>query len=181
MRKRVLASLFFSGAVVILYFLFFSPVLVLSVKNYKTDQILYRQKILAGYSFATCIRHSVHLTPVYEFYRVDGSGSMLVVETRLQDLGWGVPSTCDQAVRFENGYMVIQGLNIPLDLVPFRVSYIAEPRLLLDGGRREIDLKLYFDDMERMDVLVEKISYFQYLRRGESDVFQEKKTGRAYS
>lgn len=77
--------------------------------------------------------------------------------------------------------MVIRGLNIPLSLLPFRVSYVAAPRLLLDGGHRDINLKNYFNDMERMDISAEKMSYFEYLTRGESDVFQEKRTGESYS
>lgn len=181
MRKRLWGSLIFSSVILICYFLFFYPVLVLNIKNYKTGRVLYRQKVSVGYPFATYIRHSVHLTPVYEYYKVNDDGMLHVVETRLQDLGWGVPSTCKQEVRFENGFMVIRGLNIPLSLLPFRVSYVAAPRLLLDGGHRDINLKNYFNDMERMDISAEKMSYFEYLTRGESDVFQEKRTGESYS
>ncbi|WP_024821491.1 DUF1850 domain-containing protein [Aminobacterium mobile] len=182
MRKRIIfVSLFFSNTALLTYFLFFCPVFLLDIRNYETGQVLYTHKIPAGYSFATSIRHSVHLTPVYEYYQVHKDGRIHVVATKLQDLGWGVPSTCAATIYFKDNFLVLSGLDIPLDFLPFRISYIAEPRLFLDSGQREIPLYKYFNDMERMDISVEKITYLQYLRRGESDVFQEKNTGRSYS
>lgn len=148
------------------------PVNVLVVKNYHQDQVLLRKRIDAGYTFTTLIKHSVHKSPVYEYYQVDRKGKIIIKGTSLQDLGWGVPSTFDYDFKFYNDMMVIENINKPIEFLPFRVSYIAEPYLIL-GGERKIDLTKVVDNYERVDVCVERIPYIVYLMRGETDVLPE--------
>lgn len=149
------------------------PVNVLSIKNYHDDEMLFQKKIPAGYEFTTLIKHSVHKTPVYEYYKVDKTGQIYVTGTSLMDLGWGVPSTFDDDLVFKDNMMVITNMNKPIDFLPFRISYIAKPRLIL-GNVKEINLMQYVDNYERIDISVMQIPYIIYQMRGEIDVFQEK-------
>jgi len=85
-----------SGALVLIFlagftFLALRPVLVIEAVSFQKDRVLYRKEIEPGYEFATLIKHSVHLSPVYEYYRVEKDGQILITGTRLQDLGWGHP------------------------------------------------------------------------------------------
>lgn len=172
MKRNKVLGLIFVILLLILYVLL-RPVNVLIIKNYHDNQILFRKKVKPGYSFATLIKHSVHKSPVFEYYQVDRNGTILIKGTALQDLGWGVPSTFDYDFRFENDMMVITNVNKPIEFLPFRVSYIAEPHLILNK-ERDIDLTEVVDNHERIDVMVEKQPYFIYVLRGEVDVFQEK-------
>ncbi len=158
---------------------FSRPVNVLVISNYHDNQLLFRKRVEEGYTFATLIKHSVHRTPVYEYYGIDGSGRIIIKGTSLQDLGWGVPSTFDYDFKFENNMMVIENINKPIDFVPFRISYIARPRLILGSGR-EIDLTRTVDNYERIDIAVRKVPYIVYLIRGEMDVFQEETRSKQY-
>ncbi len=150
------------------------PVLFIEVKNFNTGQILYRRHVEPGYTFATLIKHSVHLTPVYEYYRIEGDGKIVITGTRFQDLGWGVPSTFDYDFKFENDFMVIENINRPIEFVPYRISYIACPHLLLDDCERDIDLVKLFENWDRIDIYAKKEPYISYISRGEIDVFPKK-------
>lgn len=149
-----------------------NPVNVLIIKNYHDDEILFRKKIHAGYEFTTLIKHSVHKTPVYEYYKINKKGTILVTGTALMDLGWGVPSTFDYDFKFENNMMVIENINEPIDFLPFRISYIAQPYLILNDEIK-IDLKKNVDNYERIDIYVNKIPYLIYLIRGDVDAFEK--------
>jgi hypothetical protein len=172
--RRILSGLAISLLAVIW---FFRPVLYMEIKLFGTDDLLYRDRVEPGYTFATLIKHSVHLSPVYEYYRIDGNGRIAVTGTKLQDLGWGVPSTFSDDFKFENGFMVITNMDKPIGFLPFRISYIACPHLLLDNGKRDIDLAALFDNWERIDIYANREPYIFYLLRGEVDAFPEKKTG----
>jgi len=169
-RKKIitffLISLFLFGIASIL----FHNVIILEITNYENGSTLYRKQVPPGYSFATLIRHSVHLTPVYEYYRIDENGRIILESTKLQDLGWGVPSTFTEPCRFEGGFLIIEGFKKSLDYIPFRVSYIAQPHLLLDGGKRNVDLKCVVNDEERIDISADKVPLWKVLIRGEVDV-----------
>ncbi|MBN1333934.1 MAG: DUF1850 domain-containing protein [Synergistales bacterium] len=171
-----LKRIYFSGLAVLFLLLiwFLRPVIVIQVQTLNTGEILYLREIKPGYTFATLIRHSVHLTPVYEYYRIDNDGRIIVTGTRFQDLGWGVPSTFEDDFMFENNFMVIKNMNKHIEFVPFRISYIASPHLLLDDCKRDIDLAAMFDNWERIDISAKKEPYIFYLFRGEKDVFPEK-------
>jgi hypothetical protein len=67
--------------------LLFHKVTVLTIENYENGNVLFRKIVPEGYTFATVIRHSVHLSPVYEYYSIDKSGNMYLTSTKLQELG----------------------------------------------------------------------------------------------
>lgn len=149
------------------------PVNVLIINNYHTGEKLLRQKIDTGYEFTTLIKHSVHKTPVYEYYKVDKKGIIYITGTKLQDLGWGVPSTFDCDFEFKDNMMVLSNINKPIKFVPFRISYVAEPHLILNK-EVDIDLTKTLDNYQRIDIFVERIPYITYKMRGEINVFKEK-------
>ncbi|WP_232619360.1 hypothetical protein, partial [Acetomicrobium sp. S15 = DSM 107314] len=45
-------------------------------------------------------------------------------------------------IKFENGFMVVNNINKPIDFIPFRVNLIAKPHLIL-GKLRDVDLLRY--------------------------------------
>ena len=177
MKKLILLSL--AVILVFMIYVFSRPVNVLLINNYRDNRLLFKKRVEEGYTFTTLINHSVHKTPVYEYYEIDGSGRIIVKGTSLQDLGWGVPSTLDGDFKFENNMMVIENIEKPIDFLPFRISHIARPRLILGSGR-EIDLKRRVDNYGRIDIAVKKVRYIVYLIRGEIDVFQEETKDRQY-
>lgn len=160
--------------IILIVIILSNPVNVLIIKNYHDGKILYRKKIQDGYEFTTLIKHSVHKTPVYEYYKIDKKGTIFVTGTALMDLGWGVPSTFDNDFKFENNMMVIENINKEIKFLPFRVSYISQPYLIFNN-EITIDLSKNVNNYERIDISVERMLYITYVIRGDVDVFHEKK------
>jgi len=165
-RKYILA---FIACIAILVTLW--PVNVILVENEHENRVMFSKQVESGYTFTTLIKHSVHLTPVYEYYKIESDGSIILTGTKFVDLGWGVPSTYDYETIFADGMLELKEMNIPIDWLPFRVSSINNSKLFLNG-ERTVELNDYFDNNERMDISVERMSRLKYWIRGEIDDFQ---------
>ena len=168
MKRNIIA---FTAVLLTAAFVMLRPVNVLHISNYHDCEELVHMKVEEGYVITTLIKHSVHKTPVYEYYEVQNYGKLVLTGTDLVDLGWGVPSTFTEDVVFEDNMMKISGMNETLEFLPFRISYVAEPKLILNN--KTIDLMQYVDNYERIDVSIEKASLLNYLLRGEKNVFEE--------
>jgi len=147
------------------------PVNMLEVSNFHDDKVMLRKRVEPGFTFTTLITHSVHLTPVYEYYIIDSKGDITLTGTKFVDLGWGVPSTYDYETIFADNMLELKDMNIPIDWLPFRVTELNDSKLILNK-ERTIELNEYFDNNERMDIRVERMSRFKYWIRGETDDFQ---------
>lgn len=93
--------------------------------------------------------------------------------TKLKDFGWGVPSTFQQKMRFSNGFFIIEDIGKSIPMIPFRVSYLTSPKLLLDSYNREIDLTKVVNDLDRIDIAVKKMNSITLYFRGEIDDFSK--------
>lgn len=129
---------------------------VLEIRNIEKNQILFQEKIFPGYVFATKIKHSVQLTPVFEFFEIDKNYNILLTKTIVKDLGWGMPSTPEGDFSYQNGEMVIENINKKISTFIFRVSYISKPELILRG--RTYDLRFLVNDGDALEIRNKKIS-----------------------
>lgn len=129
---------------------------VLEIENINKGEILFQEKVFPGYIFATKINHSVQLTPVLEFFKIDKNYNMLLTKTIIKDLGWGMPSTPEGDFSYQNGEMVIENINKKISGFIFRVSYITKPELILRG--RTYDLRFLVDDSNALEIRKNKIS-----------------------
>lgn len=129
---------------------------VLEIRNIEKNQILFQEKIFPGYVFATKIKHSVQLTPVIEFFKIDKNYNMLLVKTIIKDLGWGMPSNPEGDFSYQNGEMVIENINKKIKSFIFRVSYISKPELILKGIA--YDLRFLVNDSSALEIKIKKIS-----------------------
>lgn len=152
------SKLFFIIMLFILFFIIINiPNMdVLEIKNINKDEILFQEKIFPGYIFATKINHSVQLTPVLEFFKIDKNYNILLTKTIVKDLGWGMPSTPEGDFSYQNGEMVIENINRKISTFIFRVSYISKPELILRG--RTYDLRFLVDDSNALEIRNKRIS-----------------------
>jgi hypothetical protein len=142
---------------------------VLTVINRTRGETLLRRPVSAGFGFATRIRHSVQLTPVYEYYRIGEDGAVIVTGTVLRDLGWGMPSTEEADVRVENGVIRIENIGRRIGDLHFRVSHIAEPVLFL--GEHRVDLRSRAGDGDLLIISAPLESRAAILFGGSVDAF----------
>ena len=159
LRSNYKSKLFF--IIIILFILFFiilniPNVRVLEIKNINKNEILFQEKVFPGYTFATKISHSVQLTPVLEFFKIDKNHNILLTKTIVKDLGWGMPSTPEGDFSYQNGEMVIENINRKIPSFIFRVSYISKPEFILRS--RTYDLRFLVDDSNALKINSKKIS-----------------------
>jgi len=145
---------------------------VLTIVNRTRGETLLRRPVFGGFTFATRIRHSVQLTPVYEYYRIEEDGTVMVTGTMLWDLGWGMPSSENARVRLEGGAIRLENMDRLIGTLRFRVNHIAEPFLFL--GERSLDLRSYAGDGDLLilNAPLEPRAFFLF--GGTVDAFQEK-------
>ncbi len=163
----------------LLFFLFASMVAlfiqpseyIFEISKEESKEIIFRKKVREGFEFSTKIIHSVQLTPVYEMYRVEKSGQLTLVGTKLKDFGWGMPSTEAGQLTLEEGYWVFQGPPRSLSRLMFRVTYINEPMLIMDHS--EFPLTRVAKDGELLIVQIVKATILKTLFTGEINAFQK--------
>jgi len=158
LRSNYKSKLFFIVTLFILFFIILNipNVRVLEIKNINKNEILFQEKVFPGYTFATKISHSVQLTPVLEFFKIDKNHNILLTKTIVKDLGWGMPSTPEGDFSYQNGEMVIENIDRKIPSFIFRVSYISKSELILRG--RAYDLRFLVDDSDALEINSKKIS-----------------------
>ncbi len=88
----------------------------------KQEQIIY-STLLPDREFALAFIHSVEMTPVYEYYRIDSDGSLVLYETRYSSYGAGLPSEPGEGFQTENGQFVVK-MTRKFGEISLRVSHI---------------------------------------------------------
>lgn len=134
--RKILA---FICSVSVLLIIFMSQQqLYLVLYSYPEENILHIERVEKGSRFTTFIIHSVNLTPVYETFRIEGHNAFILETARLQDVGFGVPSTFDLAYTVHENFMIIDGFNKTFQELPFRVSIINKPKLFLGDMPQDV-------------------------------------------
>jgi hypothetical protein len=141
-------------AVLLVSFLTAGPFLTISVPGKRRP--LLQIPVSPGYEFATWIIHSVQLTPVVEYFTVGADGLIYATGADFQDLGWGLPSTVSGTTEVSGGKIRIRDLSVSLDEIPFRVSHINEPKLVLITDGISIRLSSIACDGDSLRIRVER-------------------------
>ena len=142
------------------------PQLYLEFRSYPDERVLALMPVEKGGHFSTLITHSIHLSPVYETYRIEDEDAIVLESTRLKDMGWGVPSTIEHGYALRNGFMVIEGYEKILPCLPFRVSAVNGAKLLLGElpedaaafGGKTIRLDDYVPDGKRITFRIVRVN-----------------------
>jgi hypothetical protein len=134
------------GTMVILTALLLCPAgraaaaMCLQLHNQSQNKTIGCWPIMPGQRFSFMYVHSVQKTPVYEDYMLDPTGRVLLVETRVQSFGYGMPKPVQgENYELKDGFYVIRfdGRNVGKLLI--RVNFIREMKITLED--REVDLR----------------------------------------
>ena len=136
------------------------PVKAIEVRSLQSGTRLYVDQVRKGFRFATLITHSVHLSPIYEYYEIGDDWKLYIRATVLQDVGWGVPSGHPiERYQLAGAFMSFAHIDRTIPFLPFRISYISEPRLIFGKELREIYLPNHVPDGDRLDVSLNTLPY----------------------
>jgi hypothetical protein len=163
----------FAAALAMASVLALQPVHALQISAVKRDRVVYLQRVFPGEQFSTGYVHSVELSPVREFYRLDQDYRMILTQTTFRSSNVGLPyaafgreifHTEADGFRITNMHRVIPRLLIWADR-----SY--QNRLQL----KDQDLALYdFAGNTLIEVQIETLCLSRYLT-GKAMVWMERR------
>jgi hypothetical protein len=89
-----------------------------------------------GSEFKIKFIHSIHLTPVYESYRIEGS-KIVQHQIKYKEFGIGMPANAEGEESFSeiDGYYVISGMNREFQQIDLRVARVTESQELMVNGK----------------------------------------------
>ena len=112
----------------------FLPYLV--VVDGESSAIVYKSSIKAEKQFSIRFIHSIHLTPVDEFYLVDDDFNLILYETQFDTFGVGMPSGLSEGetVQLKDGKIIIKNMHRMLPYLDLRIGQvIADHTLNING------------------------------------------------
>ena len=121
----------------------FQEIYVIRCSNTTQGKLIYIRDIRPGDWFTFKYIHSVQKTPVYEVFTIDEAGDIVLTETRMMSLGYGLPAlTKKNDYTIENDFFVLKNLNRKIGKLFIRVNFV---RLMeLNFGGSIFDLPRYY-------------------------------------
>jgi hypothetical protein len=135
-------KILFVIAAVLIAALGFVPFHVLQIDVLKEERPVFVRIIRPGNEFALGYIHSVELSPVWDYFRVDDSYRMILYETAIRSFNTGLPSTVtgEERLHRERDGFRISGMNRVLPVIDLWVHERTDNTLNIG----DIDpLKLY--------------------------------------
>ena len=117
------------------------PVHVLQIDALKEGSPVFVRIVHPGSEFALGFIHSVELSPVWDYFRVDDSYRIILYETAIRSFNTGLPSTLtgEERLHRERGGYRISGMNRVLPSIDLWVHERTDNTLKV----RDDSLKLY--------------------------------------
>jgi len=126
----------------------------------KNDQLITAVHVSTRDDIRLSYRHSVELTRVEGLFRVDAKSRLLAVETRMESTGTGLPNTSPARTTIENGWLVVDEQNKPLDSLRFFVVPINQTQLFIAGRSIDIDV---LEGGTLIEIDVQRVRMFQWV------------------
>jgi hypothetical protein len=136
---------------------------VLVVKDTETSQLLWSQPIKNGGSFAIRWIHSIHRTPVVEYYQVK-DGRVVLTEMTFEDYGIGMESELapGEKLMTENGTFRIVNMNRVFPALHLFIGQVRANHTLLFQGK-EIPLGTVDKPGSAITIQVEQQTIFNWI------------------
>jgi len=111
------------------------PLHVLEVDAIKEEKPVLVRAVRAGDEFSLGYVHSVELSPVRDYFRIDESYRIVLCDTTFQSLNTGLPSTIagDERLIREGDHFRISGMNRSLPFIELRVQERTDNTLIVGG------------------------------------------------
>jgi hypothetical protein len=129
-------------AVALIAVLGFIPLHVLQIDALREERPVFIRIVRPGAEFALGYTHSVELSPVWDYFRVDDSYRMILYETTIRSFNTGLPNTLtgEERLHRESDGFRISGMNRLLPLIDLWVHERTDNKLKTEDSG---PLKLY--------------------------------------
>jgi hypothetical protein len=112
------------------------PTPILTLTKVATGKTIYEKAVPVGSPFAIRFIHSIHRTPVEEWFYIDASNRIVLERVIYESLGVGNPSSLEegQIFRLSDGKLMMDRMNRVLgQFVLATGQVIADHRLIIEG------------------------------------------------
>jgi hypothetical protein len=153
-------------AAVLIAALGFIPFHVLQIDVLKEEKPVFVRIVRPGNEFALGYIHSVELSPVWDYFRVDDSYRVILYETAVRSFNTGLPSTLtgEERLHWERDGFRISGMNRVLPVIDLWVHERTDNTLNVG----DIDpLKLYSlagNNLLRISIKKTHVGSYLYLK-----------------
>ena len=139
------------------------PLHVLKIDAVKEERPVLVRAVRPGDEFLLGYIHSVELSPVWDYFRIDESYRIVLYETTFQSLNTGLPSTIagDERLIREGDHFRISGMNRSLPFIELQVQERTDNTLIV-GGVESFKLHTLIGDT-LLKISVKKILLWDYL------------------
>ncbi|MCI3921238.1 DUF1850 domain-containing protein [Paenibacillus sp. TRM 82003] len=109
----------------------------LTITEVETGRLLVAVGAEEGDAFEIAFIHSVHRTPVEEYYRISADGAIVLEKVVYETYGIGNPSAPEPGQRFrvEDGKMIIENMNRRLPALNQRIGQLVADHQWVWRGR----------------------------------------------
>jgi hypothetical protein len=111
------------------------PLHVLKIDAVKEEKPILVRAVRAGDEFSLGYIHSVELSPVRDYFRIDDSCRIVLYETTFRSLNTGLPSTIagDERLIREGDHFRISGMKRALPFIDIQVQEKTDNTLIVKG------------------------------------------------
>lgn len=101
------------------------PILVM--KNQQTGEVYLQEPLGAQGVFSISYTHSVNKSDVEEYYCMR-EGKLSLFRAKYKGFGAGVATELDsnERLRYEEGFMIIENMDVPLDELAYRIGTVSD-------------------------------------------------------
>ena len=134
------------------------------ILNYNTNKILYLSDVKSGDRFSITYIHSVNKSPIEDLFIIDDEYNIVLSKSIFKSFGAGVPSTFDDAGRFEffDDRIEVSYNNRVIGKLILRIGTIADHRFMMGG--KNIKLNELSEPQSSVCFLADRITLFQWLK-----------------
>jgi hypothetical protein len=144
-----------------------STITVLSISQAPNGRTLYQAPIDEGNRFSLTYVHSIHRTPVEEFFVVSEKRQIVLDATSFESYGVGMPTSLegDENLTMVDGTMRIEHINRTMDSFELRIGQvIADHKLRLRG--QEIPLSSLSKPGSAVRFQISRLHIWDYVKGG---------------
>ncbi|MEA3487235.1 MAG: DUF1850 domain-containing protein [Thermodesulfobacteriota bacterium] len=158
-KKRIIIL----SSIAALFFFSLIPCHVLRIETARKNQTVFIQIIWQDYRFSTRYIHSVELSPVREYFKIDNNFKIVLYETTFSSCNTGLPTTLSGDEKFYNvgTHLRISNMHRVLPELDLWVNKKYDNTLTLGDGEVLELPSLAGDTLLR--VAVEKLPFLKFL------------------
>jgi hypothetical protein len=103
----------------------------LSLIDANTEQVIWSATVNTGDQFILEYTHSVHKTPVKDYFEISDDNQLVLYKTAFSTYGAGMPFESEFNFMTEDGFFVIDSLNRTMSSFLLRIVPLADHKLIL--------------------------------------------------